>query len=52
MANYVLNVPIVHQTTPYSCWYAAACMVAYYRVAGPRLGVPAAYAKSDKIGLE
>src|SRR5690348_4477784 len=23
-----------------ACWYASACMVAYYREAGPRLGLP------------
>lgn len=25
---------------PFGCWYASACMVAYYFQAGPRLGVP------------
>lgn len=25
---------------PLGCWYASACMVAYYFEAGPRLGVP------------
>ena len=35
-----LNVPLVFQKLRMSCWYASACMVAYYREAGPRLGVP------------
>ena len=28
---------------PTGCWYASACMVAYFFEAGPRLGVPALY---------
>lgn len=35
-----LDVPLVEQKKNMSCWYASACMVAYYREAGPRLGLP------------
>ena len=35
-----MDVPLVPQARNNSCWYAAACMVAYYREAGPRLGLP------------
>lgn len=28
---------------PTGCWYASACMVAYFFEAGPRLGVPSLY---------
>lgn len=35
-----LQVPLVKQIRSMECWYASACMVAYYRVAGPRLGLP------------
>ena len=38
-----LNVPLVSQRMAMSCWYASACMVAYYRAPGPRLGLPGAY---------
>lgn len=31
---------------PTGCWYASACMVAYYFEAGPRLGVPELYKRS------
>lgn len=36
----VLDVPVVGQVRSMDCWYAAACMVAYYQEAGPRLGLP------------
>ena len=39
----LLDVPLVGQMKTMSCWYASACMVAYYREAGPRLGLPKAY---------
>jgi len=29
---------------PTGCWYASACMVAFFYEAGPRLGVPSLYA--------
>ncbi len=32
------------------CWYAAACMVAYYRRPGPRLGLPAKWQANRGIG--
>jgi hypothetical protein len=35
-----LNVPLVKQIVSMECWYASACMVAYYRAPGPRLGLP------------
>ena len=35
-----LNVPLVTQSASMECWYASACMVAYYRRPGPRLGLP------------
>lgn len=42
MASYKvrLDVPLVPQARNMSCWYASACMVAYFREAGPRLGLP------------
>src|ERR1700694_3004397 len=33
-----------------ACWYASVCMVAYYRFAGPRLGLPKVWA--DDQGLQ
>jgi len=45
----MLQVPFVTQlnygpkgsmSDPTGCWYASACMVAYYFEAGPRLGIP------------
>ncbi|MFZ2146902.1 MAG: papain-like cysteine protease family protein [Sedimentisphaerales bacterium] len=36
----MLDVPLVGQRRGMSCWYASACMVAYYRAPGPRLGLP------------
>src|SRR5262245_43320752 len=35
-----LRVPLVRQDQRMECWYASACMVAYYFAAGPRLGLP------------
>ncbi|HWS23247.1 MAG TPA: papain-like cysteine protease family protein [Anaerolineales bacterium] len=46
----VLDVPLVKQSNWDSCWYAATCMVAYFRYPGPRLGVPDIYAKSGDRG--
>ena len=50
MASIYLDVPFVTQLgiggvrdDPLGCWYAAACMVAYYFEAGPRLGIPAKF---------
>ncbi|MBT0956686.1 hypothetical protein IV417_04760 [Alphaproteobacteria bacterium KMM 3653] len=34
-----------------SCWYASACMVAYYRSPGPRQGLPAKWAANTGITL-
>ena len=31
---------------PTGCWYASACMVAYYFEVGPRLGIPELYKKA------
>src|SRR4051812_41484274 len=38
-----LAVPLVRQSHPYECWYASACMLAYYRRPGPRLGDPSVW---------
>lgn len=46
----ILDVPVVGQQKDMSCWYAAACMVSYYREAGPRLGLPREW-KADQ-GLQ
>lgn len=35
-----LTVPLVRQDQSMECWYASACMVAYYFAPGPRLGLP------------
>jgi ABC-type bacteriocin/lantibiotic exporter with double-glycine peptidase domain len=35
-----LQVPLVKQELSMECWYASACMVAYFFEAGPRLGLP------------
>lgn len=35
---------------PTGCWYASACMVAYYFEKGPRLGVPELYARALDAG--
>ena len=44
-----LKVPLVAQDKSMSCWYASACMVAYYFEAGPRLGLPQKYAANAGI---
>jgi Papain-like cysteine protease AvrRpt2 len=31
------------------CWYAAVCMLGYYRAPGPRLGVPEQYTKPAPV---
>ena len=42
------HVQIGHgRTEKMGCWYAAVCMLGYFREAGPRLGVPAQYVKPD-----
>ncbi|MES9930085.1 MAG: papain-like cysteine protease family protein [Candidatus Thiodiazotropha sp. 6PDIVS] len=46
-----LNVPLVKQLTKMSCWYASVCMVAYYREAGPRLGLPEKWKAISGINL-
>jgi ABC-type bacteriocin/lantibiotic exporter with double-glycine peptidase domain len=46
-----LKVPLVAQRATMECWYASACMVAYYRVAGPRLGLPEKWTANRGIGL-
>lgn len=46
-----LAVPVVAQNRPFECWYAAACMVAYYFYPGPRLGVPTVWERSDQSGI-
>lgn len=60
MADVLLSVPYVTQvnigghigaglgrTEKMGCWYAAVCMLGYFREAGPRLGVPAQYVNPD-----
>jgi hypothetical protein len=51
-AKYLLDVPLVAQDKSNTCWYAAACMVSYYFRPGPRLGVPAIWAKGDTTGIK
>lgn len=46
-----LHVPLVPQLRSMSCWYASACMVAYYRKAGPRLGLPQKWQANIGINL-
>ena len=41
--TFKMIVPKVAQDKTMSCWYAAACMVAFYREQGPRLGIPDVY---------
>lgn len=59
MSDVHLKVPYVSQLNiggsplqggrhdPTGCWYAAICMLGYYREIGPRLGVPEQYVKPD-----
>lgn len=46
-----LNVPLVTQRASMECWYASACMVAYFRRPGPRLGLPDKWVPNAGIGL-
>ncbi len=46
-----LDVPLVYQKKAMSCWYASACMVAYFREAGPRLGIPGRWTANNGVGL-
>jgi len=46
-----LNVPMVVQRASMECWYASACMVAYFRRPGPRLGLPDRWVPNQGIGL-
>ena len=44
-----LTVPLVLQKLSDECWYASACMVSYYRSAGPRQGLPKKWAANKGI---
>lgn len=46
-----LDVPLVAQRASMECWYASACMVAYFRRPGPRLGLPDKWEPNRGIGL-
>jgi ABC-type bacteriocin/lantibiotic exporter with double-glycine peptidase domain len=46
-----LDVPLVLQKVSMECWYASACMVAYFRRPGPRLGLPDKWIPNNGIGL-
>ena len=46
-----MDVPLVPQARNSSCWYASACMVSYYREAGPRLGLPKVWQENNGISL-
>jgi len=46
-----MEVPLVPQACNSSCWYAAACMVSYYRESGPRLGLPKVWQENKGISL-
>jgi ABC-type bacteriocin/lantibiotic exporter with double-glycine peptidase domain len=45
-----LDVPLVRQEKRSTCWYAAVCMLAYYRKPGPRLGLPDVWEADEGIG--
>ena len=45
-----LTVPLVLQKEANECWYCAACMLAYFRRPGPRLGLPKEWTKNKGIG--
>lgn len=47
-----LDVPLVKQRRNMSCWYASVCMVAYFREAGPRLGLPDKWNANAGISLD
>lgn len=62
MSKIHLNVPYVSQvnigghiegeegrTERMGCWYAAACMLGYFRENGPRLGMPSQYLTSNGL---
>jgi len=40
---------MVVQMKNMSCWYASCCMVSYYRVAGPRLGLPKKWQENNGV---
>ncbi|PRY75115.1 papain like cysteine protease AvrRpt2 [Marivita geojedonensis] len=52
MAELKIDVPLVPQVQGFSCWYASACMLAYYFEAGPRFGLPHMYAANRVIEFE
>lgn len=52
MAEISYKVPLVAQARSMSCWYAAACMVAYCYEAGPRYGIPKAWLDNSGITVE
>src|SRR5215217_3459658 len=47
-----LQVPLVKQHASMECWYAAACMVAYFRRPGPRLGLPKKWEANQGISVD
>src|ERR1035438_9190398 len=49
MSLILSGVPLVAQSTSNTCWYASACMVAYFFEAGPRLGIPEYLAKNKAV---
>src|SRR5439155_19894244 len=46
-----MTVPLVVQQASMECWYASACMVAYYRRPGPRLGLPDKWIANQGVAL-
>lgn len=46
-----LIVPMVPQRRSMSCWYASACMVVYFHIAGPRLGLPVKWNLNSGINI-
>ncbi len=42
---------LITQRLSNECWYASVCMVAYYREAGPRLGIPEQWQANNGINL-
>ena len=46
-----MTVPLVVQQASMECWYASACMVAYYRRPGPRLGLPDKWIPNQGVAL-
>ena len=44
-----LTVPRVKQLRSMDCWYASACMVAWFFEQGPRLGLPQKWAANQGI---